>query len=87
MTLHRFWFEFAIDCEIPPGFARGCGVTAHDVNDARQLLRERVFGGRRPPIIAVVEDVDVSTLDAGHVIPNMLPPTIRGIWFPLGYQG
>ncbi len=31
----------------------------------------------------VVEDVDVTTLDAGHVRPNpMHPPSERGVWFP-----
>jgi hypothetical protein len=30
----------------------------------------------------VVEDVDVSQLDAGHVLPNMGDPTLRGVWFP-----
>jgi len=39
-----------------------------------------------PEIKKVIENVDVSTLDAGHVLPNMSPPNIRGVWFPLRYN-
>jgi hypothetical protein len=28
----------------------------------------------------------VSTLDKGHVLPNMAAPNERGIWYPLGFQ-
>ena len=65
----------------------GCGVTAWNYDDALNLVRERVFEGKvLPPIKTCVEDVDVSTLDEGHVLPNMRPPSVRGIWFPLGYE-
>jgi hypothetical protein len=33
----------------------------------------------------VIEDVDVTTLDANHVLPNMMPPSVRGVWYPIGY--
>jgi len=29
--------------------------------------------------------VDVSTLDHGHVLPNMEVVLLRGVWFPKGY--
>jgi len=46
-----------------------------------------VFKGPLPfPVASSIEDVDIRTLDQGHVIPNMLPPSWRGIWFPLGYS-
>jgi hypothetical protein len=48
------------------------------------ILREVVFDGRDPEIGAVVEDVDVSTLDANHVLPNMEAPNWRGVWYPMG---
>jgi hypothetical protein len=32
------------------------------------------------------ENLDIRTLDQGHVIPNMKDPTLRGVWFPLGYD-
>jgi hypothetical protein len=47
------------------------------------LLRQQVFdGGPLPPTRRVIEDVDVSTLDAGHVRPNMGVPVWRGVWWP-----
>lgn len=61
----------------------GCGVTAVDRADAEQLLVEGPFrGAMLPPVARVLEDVDVSELDAGHVLPNMDDPTRRGVWFP-----
>jgi hypothetical protein len=67
--------------------ARGCGVTAYDEDDARRLVRERVFaGGVLPPIGKAIEDIDISTLDDEHVRPNMGVPIRRGVWFPKGYD-
>jgi hypothetical protein len=64
----------------------GCGVTAHSAADGSNLVRERVLGENElPPIAEFIEDVDVSSLDPNHVLPNMLPPVRRGIWFPIGY--
>lgn len=85
MSLRRFWFEFAPGPYLPSGLRRGCGVTAYDLDDARRILRECVFGGDDLPAATVLEDVDVSSLDPGHVRPNMLPPSNRGVWFPMGY--
>lgn len=87
--LRRFWFEFEFkEDEIAPGgLGYGCGVTAFDLSDAMSLLQARVFRERPiPQVRDLVEDVDVSTLDPGHVLPNMTPPNIRGVWFPLGYD-
>ena len=76
LKLRRNWFEFS-----GPESSRWprirCGV------DALNLIRERVVVGADVPEIArVVEDIDVSTLDANHVLPNMGLVTVRGIWFP-----
>jgi hypothetical protein len=30
--------------------------------------------------------LDARTLDRGHVIPNMLAPGRRGVWYPMGYE-
>lgn len=80
--LHRYWFTF--DGEpLPPGMGYGCGVTAWTVDDARNLITAAV--GEVPPVAEVVEDIDVQSLDQGHVVPNMLPPNERGIWFPMGF--
>jgi hypothetical protein len=82
--LHRFWFEFSgPPTALPAGTWLGCGVTAVDRHDAERLLAAGPFGGSElPPVKRLVEDVDVSELDAGHVIPNIGDPTRRGVWFP-----
>ena len=87
--MHRYWFQFdlAPDDRCPGGIHWGCGVTALDYNDAVHILRRAVFlNGKLPEISQVTEDIDVSTLDAGHVRPNMGDPSRRGVWFPLGYS-
>jgi hypothetical protein len=86
--LHRYWFTFspAKDSRLPSALRLGCGVTAFSCEDAISLIQEHLLGGERiPPQHEVVEDVDVSTLDAGHVLPNMESPVWRGIWFPKGH--
>jgi hypothetical protein len=91
MTLRRFWFEFNISpgelttYRSYAGLSYGCGVTAYSYDDAISVLHESLFGDDpTPPIEQTTEDVDVSTLDEGHVLPNMGDPTRRGIWFPGG---
>lgn len=84
--LRRFWFQFSRSIELPSGVRIGCGVSAFDRTDAMALLQDRVFTGlRAPEPVSVFEDVDVSSLDPGHVLPNMGNPAVRGVWFPLGY--
>ena len=56
------------------------------MDDARSLIESRIFPEGLPKILRIVEDVDVSALDADHVRRNMAPPNWRGIWYPLGYQ-
>lgn len=85
MSLKRFWIRFK---SIPPynSLRLGCGVTAYDYDDAVTILRDTIFKDKDlPPIDYVIEDVDVSTLDQKHVIPNMEPVTWRGVWFPKGF--
>ncbi|MCP3097663.1 hypothetical protein LZ198_02100 [Myxococcus sp. K15C18031901] len=83
----RFWFEFESGDALPVGTRLGCGVSARDAEDAMVLLRERVFqGSDLPRVLRLVEDVDVSTLDAGHVLPNLGDVRERGVWFPRGHD-
>lgn len=90
--LHRYWFTFEEPSHDPDvllrhGVRRGVGVTAWTYDDALTLVGTTVFAGDEiPPIRHCIEDVDVSTLDQGHVIPNMHPPLWRGIWFPMGFE-
>jgi hypothetical protein len=79
-TLHRYWFTFAADGPLALGY--GCGITAWTQEDAELLLRQAF--PQAPALVSVAEDVDVSGLDGGHVLPNMLPSNLRGVWFPMG---
>jgi hypothetical protein len=83
--LRRYWFEFAVpDFDV---LKLGCGVTAYDEKDAEAVIRDRIFkGGPLPPIRKIVADIDVRSLDAGHVVPNMGSVVWRGIWFPTGFE-
>ncbi len=58
-------------------------MTAYDYDDAIAILRQRVFEGAEPAIAEAIADVDVSTLDKNHVLPNMGSTVVRGVWFPL----
>jgi hypothetical protein len=74
--LRRFWF--------PADQGFGIGVTATSESEAHALAQEAAsrylpVGAR---LLGVVPDVDVSTLDAGHVLPNIGPPVVRGVWYP-----
>jgi hypothetical protein len=88
--LHRYWFRWKAHGNpgTDPVLSRvgadlGCGVTAVDAEDARNLISAIALDGSALPDIAdVVEDVDVRTLDEGHVLPNMGDPTVRGVWYP-----
>ena len=62
-----------------PGLV-GFGVTAFSVEDALFLLEAE--GCLMPPDVEITADVDVSQLDAKHVIPNAGPSCFRGVWFP-----
>jgi len=80
--LKRFWFKFE-KLRQPTALNFGCGITAYGYNDAMRLLREQVFRAEpMPEILEVSQDIDVSTLDSGHVLPNIGSVVNRGVWFP-----
>lgn len=87
-AMKKYWFEFGFnENSLPFGIRMGCGLTAFDYSDALNLLSNKVFKDKPlPNIIKTIENIDVSTLDPGHVLPNMLSPDKRGIWFPPGYD-
>jgi hypothetical protein len=70
--LRRFWFDV-------PGLP-GFGVTAYSMDDARFLLESE--GYAIDPDVEVIVDIDVSTLDPKHILPNIGPSSFRGVWFP-----
>lgn len=86
--VRRYWFEFDFsDGERSYGWfflpAHGCGITARDYDDALRIMRRFLLRGEGfPKFSRVVEDVDVSTLDSKHVLPNAGVPVWRGVWYP-----
>ena len=81
--LHRFWVRFTGENNDVFPFQNGCGVTAYDLEDAIYLLQTKEFRKRNTPKIAsIIVDIDVSTLDADHILPNLGICSNRGIWFP-----
>jgi hypothetical protein len=65
----------------------GCGITAWNYDDAISLLDKQIFKGAPiPKVTKFIENIDVSTLDANHILPNIgNPPNVRGIWYPMGF--
>jgi hypothetical protein len=86
--LKRYWFEFDFpkprlshDAYIP---ACGCcGITAFDYNDALIIMRRFMLLENEKPIFSrVIENIDVSTIEDMHIIPNLGVPVWRGVWYP-----
>ena len=88
--LHFYWIEFVSalprwsESDALSGWLhKVCGVTAFTLDDALFLVSKQVCSGRPlPPVQSVIEDVNLSTLDRGHVLPNIGVPVFRGVWFP-----
>lgn len=87
--MKRYWFKFDIPknalVNFPQysGLSLGCGVTAYNLEDAKRILQEKIFQEAPfPKIVTLIEDIDVSTLDNAHILPNIGVPSRRGIWFP-----
>ena len=60
------------------------GITAYSLADAKTILDGAIRRHRLDvDIINTIEDVDIRNLDQGHIIPNMNPPSFRGVWFPM----
>ena len=87
MGLEQFWIELKPSSGAPGGYGARYGVTAWSVDDAAAILRATVFArSELPEIGSVVDGLDVSTLDADHVLPNLGAPARRGVWYPVGYE-
>ncbi len=79
--LRRYWIRFGGQMAETARFHNGCGVTAYSLEDALTLIKE-VAHIEVPSIECVIEDVDVSTLDERHILPNIGITTYRGVWYP-----
>ena len=61
----------------------GFGVTAWSVEDAIRLLKAEGFDiPESLDQLQVRENVTFADLDPNHVVPNMGPMVMRGIWYP-----
>jgi hypothetical protein len=63
----------------------GFGVTAWSLADALELIRALGYGHYLPDdpsALQVTEGVKVAALDQRHVVPNMGPIVVRGLWYP-----
>lgn len=92
VKLTRYWttFDFSSEDErkkAPNGIGRGCGITAFSEEDAIFLLEETIFKGKIiPKIKAIYPNIDITTLDENHIRPNMGTVSVRGVWFPKGFD-
>ena len=53
------------------------------MSDALRILRE--FGFKLPDDISdfkIIEGVRVADLDQKHIVPNIGPIIVRGVWYP-----
>ena len=63
--------------------AHGFGVTAFSRVDAFQLLHAvGYFVSPDDTDVQVIEGIRITDLDQNHVVPNMGPIVVRGVWFP-----
>lgn len=63
----------------------GIGVTAWSRDDAFRIIRALDYGQYLPDDLAgvrVTEGVTVAELNQPHVIANMGPISVRGMWYP-----
>ena len=72
--LKRYWFRTD-----PP---LGYGVTAESRAAAERLLQEYGYPLSEQRVVEILEDVEVTSLDPDHVLPNSGPLVVRGIWYP-----
>jgi hypothetical protein len=81
--LIRYWVEVQNPVSNSPA-TRHFGVTAYSFADMLALLQGSGFYQQHmvPIVVRHIAQVDISTLDPLHVLPNMGVPTWRGIWFP-----
>jgi hypothetical protein len=61
----------------------GYGVTAWSVEDALRIIRGWGFELPDPlDLVSIQDGITVADLDQSHVVPNMGPIVLRGMWFP-----
>lgn len=62
---------------------RQYGITAYSIEDAKRLLKQKAFPKEElPRIIRIIESIEFKDLDENHIVPNMGPMIVRGVWYP-----
>lgn len=78
--LTAFWVRSPL-----PHAPLGFGVTAWSLDDALAIIRALDYGRYLPDDLAgvrVAEGITVAELDQPHVVANMGPIAVRGMWYP-----
>ena len=80
VELTAFWIKSPV-----PHAPLGFGVTARSVTDALAII-DALGYSRYLPVdvdgIQITEGITVAELDQPHVVANMGPIAVRGMWFP-----
>lgn len=80
VELTAFWIRSPF-----PHAPLGFGVTAWSLNDALAIICALDYGRYLPDDLAgvwVIEGITVAELDQPHVVTNMGPIAVRGMWYP-----
>jgi hypothetical protein len=78
--LTAFWIKSPI-----PNAPLGFGVTARSLTDALAIVHAVGYGSFLPENlngVEITEGITVGALDHSHVVMNMGPISVRGIWYP-----
>ena len=73
---------------IQPPKEHGFGVTAFSLGDAFRVLEEAGYSlPEDRSTLRVTERVRISDLDQSHIVPNIGPIVVRGVWYPFTKVG
>jgi hypothetical protein len=79
--MKRYWLTFQ-KVDRPHPINLGCGVTADGLQDALLMIRKAFPNLALGQPLTVAEDIDISTLDARHILPNIGDVREEGVWWP-----
>jgi len=85
VKLTTFWLQSPL-----PHSPLGFGVTAGSLADALDIIHALDYGHYLPDDLVgvrIAEGIIVAELDQPHVVTNMGPINVRGMWYPFGTLG
>ncbi|MES2789700.1 MAG: hypothetical protein V4719_08770 [Planctomycetota bacterium] len=83
--LTSYWIKSVV-----PHAPLGFGVTAFSFDDALRIIYALDYGRYLPgdpKNLHVIENVRIADLDEPHVVANMGPTIVRGLWYPFRTVG